>query len=284
MTGPVEGAQNPAGTLTIGGDLAVGRIGLGSMRILAAGPERAREVLRKALELGVNLIDTADVYGGGTSEEAIAHALHPYPAELVIATKGGQTVVDAKAHPDCRPEHLRAACEGSLRRLRLERIDLYQLHNPDPEVPLEESLGTLVALRDEGKIRHIGVSNLFGDDLERSRSAAPIVSLQNLYSLAGRRSEPELRYCEANGLAFMPYFPLNAGLLAAGDGALGQIASSRGRTPAQIALAWLLQHSPAMVPIPGTSSVEHLQENVEAATVQLTADELAALEPVSKEA
>jgi pyridoxine 4-dehydrogenase len=278
----VSASSVSAGTLAIGGDLVVGRIGLGAMRILAAGPDRAQAVLRRALELGVNMIDTADVYGGGMSEEAIAQALHPYPPELVIATKGGQTVVDGRAHPDCRPEHLRAACEASLRRLRLERIDLYQLHNPDPEIPLEESLGALVALRVEGKIRHIGVSNLFGADLERAESAAPIVSLQNLYSLEKRRSESELRYCEIKGLAFVPYFPLDSGTLAHDDGALGRIASSRGCSPAQIALAWLLQRSPAMVPIPGTSSLEHLEENVKAAGVRLSDDELAQLEPATR--
>jgi pyridoxine 4-dehydrogenase len=265
------------------GDLVVGRLGFGAMRVLDAGPDAARAVLRRALELGVNLIDTADVYGGGTSEEAIAHALHPYPAGLVIATKGGQTAREGKAHPDCRPEHLRAACEGSLRRLRLERIDIYQLHNPDPEVPLEESLGTLVSLQREGKIRHIGVSNFFGADLERAASLAPIVSAQNLYSLSNRRSEPEMRYCEAQGPAFMPYFPLGAGELARSDGALGRVASTRRCSPAQVALAWLLQRSPAIVPIPGTSSLEHLEENMSAAALELTDDQLAELEPASSE-
>jgi pyridoxine 4-dehydrogenase len=271
------GSASRAGTLTIGGDLTVSRIGLGAMGVLSAGPEQARAVLRRAVALGVNLIDTADVYGGGASEEAIAHALHPYPPDLVIATKGGQTVVDGKAHPDCRPEHLRAACEASLSRLRVERVDLYQLHSPDPAVPFEESLGALSDLRAEGKVHHIGVSNVYGTQLAAAVAAAPIVSLQNLYNVENLRAEPELDVCEQQGLAFIPYFPLGAGSLARAGGELGRVAAARGLTPAQVALAWLLQRSPAVMPIPGTSSLEHLEENVAAAAVELNDEELALL-------
>ena len=274
-------AAAAAGTLTIGGELTVRRIGFGAMRVLWAGQDQARAVLRRALELGVNLVDTADVYGAGQSELAIASALHPYPQDLVIATKAGQTEVEGRAKPDCRPEHLRAACEASLSRLRVETIDLYQLHNPDPNVPLEDALGTLSELRREGKVRQLGVSNLYGDQVERALAAAPIASLQNLYSLRARTSEAELRFCERHGLAFMPYFPLGSGTLAHGDAGVAGIAAARGSTPAQIALAWLLQRSPAMLPIPGTSSVAHLDENVAAARLRLSDDELALLESPS---
>jgi pyridoxine 4-dehydrogenase len=272
-----EGEHAPAaaaGTIMLGPDITVPRIGLGALRLLASGPEAAAAVLRRALELGVTLIDTADVYG---TEEAIAEALHPYPEGVVIATKGGQTAVAGEARPDCRPEHLRAACEASLRRLRVERIDLYQLHNPDPDVPLEESLGTLVDLRDEGKVREIGVSNLFAEQLELAFAVAPVVSVQNLYNLTRRFSEAALDACARRGLAFMPWRPLLAGELP-GEGALQEIASERGATAAQIALAWLLARSPAMLPIPGTSSVGHLEENVGAAAIQLSEGDLARLE------
>lgn len=260
------------------GDLSVSRIGFGAMRVFWAGPDRARAVLRRALELGVTLIDTADVYGSGQSELAIADALHPYPRDLVVATKGGQTEVDGTARPNCRPEHLRAACEDSLRRLRLETIDLYQLHNPDPEVPLEESLGTLTELQEEGKVRRLGVSNLFGEQLERALAAAPLVSLQNLYNLRDRTSEQELRICERNGVAFVPYFPLGAGSLAADGAHVARVAAAHESTPAQVALAWLLARSPVMLPIPGTTSVEHLEENVAAATIELRDSELELLD------
>ena len=263
--------------LTIG-DLTVSRIGLGAMHVLRRGPDVSRAVLRRALELGVNFIDTADVYGAGAGEQAIADALHPYPDGLVIATKGGQREIGGRARPDGRPDHLRAACEASLIRLRLDRIDLYQLHSPDPGVPIEESLGALAELRAEGKVRHIGVSNVFGADLDSARRSTPIVSLQNGYSLLRRRSEPELRHCEAKGLAFIAYFPLAAGALARPDGALGPIAAARGMKPAQIALAWLLQRSSRTLPIPGTSSLEHLEENLAAAGVRLDPDEMQLLE------
>jgi aryl-alcohol dehydrogenase-like predicted oxidoreductase len=234
------------------------------------------------VELGVNLIDTADVYGRGASESAIADALHPYPEDLVIATKGGQISVDGKPAPDGRPEHLRAACEASLARLRLDTIPLYQLHNPDAKVPLEESLGALVELRDEGKVRMIGVSNVFADRLEAVLDQFPVVSVQNQYHLLHRRSDRDLPICEARGVAYMPYRPLGSGSLAGSDAPAGTTAAARGATPAQIALAWLLQHSPMMLPIPGTASLEHLEENMQAPGVTLgdeDAARLGALEP-----
>jgi aryl-alcohol dehydrogenase-like predicted oxidoreductase len=271
-----------AGTLTLGGGLEVRRLGYGAMRVTGEGVwgppadrERALAVLRRAVELGVNLIDTADSYGPEVSEELIAEALHPYPPDLVIATKGG-LLRDGPGRwrPDCSPEHLREACEGSLRRLRVERIDLYQLHTIDPQVPLEESLGALVELQRAGKIRHIGISNVGPDHLDRARAAADVVSVQNRYSLGDRQSEPVLEACEREGLAFLPWFPLAAGELARPGGALDRVAAAHGASPSQVALAWLLARSPAMLPIPGTSSVEHLEENVAAAGLRLSSDEL----------
>jgi aryl-alcohol dehydrogenase-like predicted oxidoreductase len=243
-----------------------------------AGPDRARALLQRALELNVNLIDTADVYGQGASEIAIAEALHPYPTDLVIATKGGQVHVDGNPAPDGRPEHLRAACEASLGRLRLDTIPLYQLHNPDPDVPLEESLGALLDLQAEGKVRMIGVSNVFAGPLERVLDGFPVVSVQNQYNPMRRRSDRELGICEARSVAFMPYRPLGSGSLAAPDAPTSASVASRGATAAQVTLAWLLQHSPAMVPIPGTSSIEHLEENMGASLLALDDRETAALE------
>ena len=235
-------------------------------------------MLRRAVELGVNLIDTADSYGPEVSELLIAEALHPYPDALVVATKGGLLRTGSGAWPtDARPEHLREACEGSLRRLRLERIDLYQLHAPDPKVPFEESVGELARLRDEGKIRHVGLSNVSVDELHRAQEIVPIVSVQNRYSLADRSSEDVLEECERQGIAFLPWYPLAAGDLAQPGGAVGRVASARGATPAQVALAWLLARSPVVVPIPGTASSRHLEENVAALELELTPDELAAL-------
>jgi aryl-alcohol dehydrogenase-like predicted oxidoreductase len=248
-----------AGELTLG-DLKVNRIGLGARFIQDA--EHSRPLLRRALELGVNLIDTADVYGN--SESAIAEALHPYPEGLVIATKGGQTLVDGAPTADGRPEYLREACERSLKRLRVDTIDLYQLHMPDPNVPLEDSVAALDQLRREGKVREIGVSNVFGPQLELARRTAPIVSVQNRYSLMHRDSEAEFEICEREGMAFMPWWPLGGGELV--------------RVGARRALAWLLQRSPAMLPIPGTASIEHLEENVGAAVVRLTQEDITALE------
>jgi aryl-alcohol dehydrogenase-like predicted oxidoreductase len=262
-----------AGTLQIG-DALVRRMGFGARWVTIHAPDTGSQVLRRALELGVNLIDTADVYGGdNASEQLLAEALHPYPADLMIATKGGQKSVDGSPVPDGRPEYLRQACERSLRALRVDTIDLYQLHNLDPEVPLEESLGALVQLRDEGKIRHIGVSNVFRDLLDVALSAAPVVSVQNRYSLRHRESDPEVEVCRRRGIAFMPWTPLGMGDLSGID-ALERVASARGETQARIALAWLLQRSETMLPIPGTSSIAHLEENVRATELQLTDDEM----------
>jgi len=242
------------------------------MRVLARGPDAARAVLRRAVELGVNFIDTADVYGAGASEEAIADALHPYPSELVIATKGGQVEVGGRAQANGRPEHLRDACEASLRRLRVEAIELYQLHSPDPDVPLEESLGALAELRTEGKVRHVGLSNVYGPALEAVAQITDIVSVQNNYSVASRRADADVAYCESAGLAFIPYFPLGGGTLPAPE-LLAGVAAGHQATPAQIALAWLLHRSPAIVPIPGTASEDHLSENVGAAAIRLSDEE-----------
>jgi pyridoxine 4-dehydrogenase len=269
-----------AGTLTLGGDLEVRRLGFGAMRLTGEGiwgppkdRETAKGVLRRAVELGVDFIDTADSYGPAVSEEVIAEALHPYPGGLVIATKGGFTRSGpGEWNPDGRPEHLREACEGSLRRLRLERIDLYQFHTVDPDVPFEESVGTLVELQDEGKIGHIGLSNVDADQLARAREIVPIVSVQNRYSIEVRDSEPVLEECEVQGIAFIPWYPLVAGNLAAG-GSIARIAEAHDATRSQVALAWLLARSPLMLPIPGTSSVEHLEENVAAAGLRIAQEE-----------
>jgi pyridoxine 4-dehydrogenase len=274
-----------ATTLLLGGDLEVDRLGFGAMRL--CGPrimgwpsdrENALAVLRRAVELGVNLIDTSNAYGPEINELQIAEALHPYPEDVVIATKGGLRRTKLGGWPeDGRPDRLREACEGSLRRLRLDRIDLYQLHAPDPKVPIEESVGELARLRDEGKIRHAGLSNVSVDELERARGVFPIVSVQNRYSLTERSSEDVLDLCERDGLAFLPWFPLASGALARRDGPLRQIAERRGAGPSQIALAWLLQRSPVMLPIPGTSSLVHLEENVAARDVELSQEDFAAL-------
>jgi aryl-alcohol dehydrogenase-like predicted oxidoreductase len=271
-----------AETVALGGDLIVQRIGFGAMRIAAArDPDAVRALLRRALELGVNLIDTADSYGPERSERLIAESLHPYPRDLVIATKGGQVRDEVgRAQPDGRPEHLRAACEASLRRLRLERIDLYQLHNVDPNVPLEESLGALAELRAEGKIRHIGVSNVFGEHVTVALSAAPIVSIQNRYNLAERRADEVLRTCEDRDVAFIPWSPLGRGSLAQGHVALDRIARAHAATRPQVALAWLLR-SRVTIPIPGTTSIDHLEENAGSAGLRLTDAELAELESAS---
>jgi pyridoxine 4-dehydrogenase len=245
-----------AGTFDIA-DMTVNRLGFGAMRIVGEGvwgdpPDRERSlrVLRRAVELGINLIDTADSYGPHVSEELIAEALHPYPDHLVIATKGGlERSGPGRWHRNGHPEHLRAACEGSLKRLRLERIDLYQLHAPDPNVPIAESLGELNALQNEGKIRHIGVSNFNTEQLEQARELSTVVSVQNRYNSGDRESDPVLEVCERDGLGFLPWYPLGTGSI-----------------PAQTAIPWLLQRSLVMLPIPGTSSVEHLEENVAAAS------------------
>ncbi len=278
-----------AGTFDIGGDLTVNRLGFGAMRITGDGiwgeprdPAECKRVLRRAVELDVNLIDTADSYGPEVSERLIADALHPYPEDLVIATKGGLTRSGPNQwQPNGRPEHLRRACEGSLARLRLERIALYQLHRVDPAVPLEESLGALIELRDEGKIARIGLSNVSVEQLARARGLTRIVSVQNRYSLIDRADEDVLAQCEHDRIAFIPWFPLSTGKLATPGGPLAQIAGRHNATPAQIALAWLLHHSAVMLPIPGTASVQHLEENVAAAQIELSPGEVSEIAKLS---
>jgi pyridoxine 4-dehydrogenase len=283
-TEPTTQPAAAAGTVALG-DLTVNRMGFGAMRLTGPGvlgepadPESARSVLRRAVELGVNLIDTADAYGPEVNEQQIANALHPYPDDLVIATKGGlRHERQGEWVRDGRPETLRSSCEASLRRLRVERIDLYQLHSVDPSVPLEESLGALVELQGEGKIRHIGLSNVDTRQLAEARVTAPIVSVQNRYNVGDRHAEGVLEACERSELAFLPWFPLGLGDLTRGGGRLAAIASAKGATQAQVAIAWLLRRSPAMLPIPGTSSLEHLEEDVAAASLELTDAEFAEL-------
>ena len=235
----------------------------------------AKRVLMRAVELGITLVDTADAYGPEVNERFIAETLYPYRKGLIIATKGGLRRPRREAwENNGRPEHLRAACEASLRRLKLERIDIYQLHAPDPQVPLDESVGALAELQSEGKIRHIGLSNVSVNELCQAQRIAPIVSVQNRYNFSDRSSEDVLAECEKGGLAFLPWHPLAAGGDAAGGGALGRVARRRGATPVQVAIAWLLARSPVIVPIPGTSSVAHLDENVAAARILLSTEDL----------
>lgn len=277
--------EDLTGTFGIGGDLTVRRLGFGAMRITGRGiwgdppdHDTAIAVLRRAADRGVNFIDTADSYGPFVSERLIAEALHPYPDDLVIGTKGGLTRPGpGRWEPDGRPQHLRAACEGSLQRLRLGQIPLYQFHRPDPRVPLEDSIGALVELKDEGKIRHIGLCNVTEAQLDEALQLTPIVSVQNRYNRVDRSSEELLIRCESEQLAFLPWAPIEAGAIGS-DPTVAQIASARGATPHQVALAWLLAHSPVMLPIPGTGSVAHLDENLDAATLQLSPDELAQLD------
>ncbi len=266
-----------AGEFSLGNDLRVTRFGFGAMRITGdgvwGGPadrSEAVRVLRRAVELGVNFIDTADSYGPNVSEEIIAEALHPYPKGVVIATKGGfDRPGPNRWVENGKPEHLRAACEGSLRRLRLERIDLYQLHRIDPKVPAEDQLGMLQDLQRQGKIRHIGLSEVSVKQIQQARKIVPIVSVQNRYSIADRGSEGVLEYCEKENLGFIPWFPLAAGKVSGADSPIGHVAARLKATPSQVALAWLLARSPVMLPIPGTSKVEHLEENVAAAGLQI---------------
>ncbi|MEZ5144563.1 MAG: aldo/keto reductase [Acidimicrobiales bacterium] len=286
MTDTTDRPAHAAGTFALGGDLPVHRLGFGAMRITGPGVwgppadhDGAVRVLRRAVELGVTLIDTADSYGPFVSEDLIAEALHPYPADLVIATKGGLTRSGPGIwEPVGRPEYLRQCVEMSLRRLRLERIDLYQLHRVDPLVPITESVAALAELQAQGKIRHIGLSNVTVDELRAAAAVAPVVSVQNRYNLTDRHSEDVLDACAADGIGFIPWFPVATGELARPGGRLDEVARAHGATPAQLALAWLLQRSPVMLPIPGTSSVAHLEENVAAATIALTADEARAVE------
>jgi pyridoxine 4-dehydrogenase len=280
--------QQPAtasGTFAIGGDLTVYRLGFGAMRITGQGiwgspkdKQKAIAVLRRALELGINFIDTADSYGPEVSESLIAEALYPYPPRLVIATKGGQVRPGpGQWVPDGRPEHLRSALEGSLRRLRLERIDLYQLHRPDPKVPFEDSVGTLARMREEGKIRHVGLSNVDADQLAQARKIVPIVTVQNRYNLADLESDSMVNLCAREGIGFIPWRPVEPDVLKGKQEQIARVASRHHAMPAQIALAWLLERSPSMLPIPGTSSVKHLEENVASAEIRLSDDEFRTL-------
>jgi pyridoxine 4-dehydrogenase len=282
MAASIGATAADAGTVDVGGDLTVNRLGFGAMRVTGRGiwgdpPDRneARAVLRRAVDLWVNFIDTADSYGPDVSEELIAEALHPYPEDLVIATKGGLVRPGpGQWDPDGRPEHLRQACEGSLRRLRLDQIALYQFHRPDPDVPLEESIGTLAALKEEGKIRHIGLSNVNENQLRRAQAMTAIVSIQNRYNPGDRRSDTLVDLCEQEEMTFLPWAPIqNLDRFPA----LTDIAKRHETTVHQIALAWLLARSESILTIPGTGSVDHLEENVAAAGLRLEPEEIAAL-------
>ncbi len=286
MTPKTDRPVASSGTFTLG-DLPVHRMGFGAMRITGPGiwgpPEDHDEcvrVLRRAVELGVDFIDTADSYGPYVSEELICEALHPYPEGLVIGTKAGLTRIGpdpADWPPVGRPEYLRQECLMSLRRLRLECIDVFQLHRIDAKVPAAEQFGVLKELRDEGKVRHVGLSEVAVAEIEAARQVVPIVSVQNLYNLANRRSEQVLEHCEAEGIGFIPWFPIADGTLSAARGAVADVAQAAGATPAQVALAWLLRRSPAMLPIPGTSKVAHLEENCAASAVVLSDEQFDAL-------
>lgn len=268
-----------AGTFQLG-DITVNRMGYGAMRITGHGiwgppkdPENALAVLRRAVELGVNLIDTADAYGPYINEEQIAEALYPYPEGLLIATKGGMTRSGPNQwRNDGRPEHLRQACEGSLRRLKVERIDLYQFHWPDPRVPFEDSVGELARLREEGKIRHVGLSNVSVEQLRTAQKIVPIVSVQNRYNISDRASEDVLQVCEQENIGFLPWAPLMGR-----NSKLESIARAHNATPNQVMLAWLLWRSPVILPIPGTSSIKHLEENVAAASLKISDSEFESL-------
>ena len=279
-------ANAGSGTIDIGGDLTVRRLGFGAMRITGPGiwgeprdRDEAKAVLRRAIEMGVNFIDTADSYGPQVSEELIAEALHPYPEDLVIATKGGLERTGPNRWPsNGRPDHLKEACEGSLRRLRLDEIALYQLHRPDPNVPYEDSVGALVELKEAGKIRHIGVSNVTEEQLRTAQSMTPVVSVQNRYNVSDRESESMLDLCEQEDIAFLPYSPIQDH---EGNSNVADVAARHHVTATQVILAWLLARSPAMLPIPGTGSVPHLEENVTASSIHLDPAEVAALQQAS---
>lgn len=278
-------ASSDSATFKIGGDLKVNRLGYGAMRLTGDGiwgwpPDRenARKVLRRAVDLGVNLIDTADAYGPETNELLIAEALHPYPSGLIIATKGGNTRPGPNRWvPDGHPEYLKKCVEGSLKRLKVDRIDLYQLHRIDPHVPEEESLGALKEMQAAGKIRHVGLSEVSPEEVERARKILPIVTVQNRYNVGDRQWDKTLKYCEKEGLGFMPWSPVGGkGGLREG-GAIEAVAKAHNASVYQVAIAWLLQRSPVMLPIPGTTSLPHLEENVAARDLKLSADELARL-------
>jgi pyridoxine 4-dehydrogenase len=290
MRNTIRRPAEASGMFTIGGDLKVYRLGFGTMRITGEGiwgppaniPE-AIATLRRALELGINLIDTADSYGPEVSELLIAEALYPYPKDLVIATKGGFVRPGPfQWVPDGRPQHLREALEGSLRRLRLDHIDIYQLHCPDPEVPYEVSVGELAKMREEGKIRHVGISNVTASQLALAQTIVPIVTVQNRYNLVDRSDEAMVDSCAHQDIGYIPWSPLAPGELARQGGPLDQVAKRHNARPSQIALAWLLQRSSTMLPIPGTSSVKHLEEDVMGATIKLTREEFDAIDRISK--
>ena len=287
-----------SGTFTIGDDLTVYRLGFGAMRLTGQGiwgppadKDECLAVLHRALDLGINLIDTADSYGPNVSEELIADALYPYPKDLVIATKGGLLRTGPGQWPlDGRPKHLREALEGSLKRLRVDTIDVYQFHRPDPEVPFEDSVGEISKMKKEGKIRHVGLSNVTVEELEQARKIVPIVSVQNRYNLANResermtaaRSEEMIDICDREGIGYIPWSPLAFGNLARPGGQLDRIARNHNAQPSQIALAWLLKRSGTMLPIPGTSSVKHLEENTLGATIQLSQEEFDAIDQTAQ--
>ena len=285
MTTTLTPSAQASGSFALGGDLPVNRLGYGSMQLTGQGvwgdpkdPDEAVRVLRRAVELGVTFIDTADSYGPVVAEQLIKKALHPYADDLVIATKAGLTRSGpGDWRPVGRPEYLRQQVEMSLRNLGLERIDLHQLHRIDPKVPLADQVGELKLLQDEGKIRHIGLSEVSVDELEEARKTAEIVSVQNLFNLANRSAEPLLEHAEAQGIAFMPWFPLATGELSQPGGPLAELAQEHDATPSQLALAWLLRRSPVMLPIPGTSTVAHLEDNLAAASLELTDAEFARL-------
>jgi pyridoxine 4-dehydrogenase len=293
MTSPSASAS---GTFDLGRDLPVHRLGYGTMRLVGDGawgepanPVEARRVLRRAVELGVTLIDTADAYGPEIAERLISEALHPYPPGLVIATKGGITRQGpAKTEYVGRAGYLIQCVEMSLRRLKLERIELYQLHRIDPRTPLEESLGALRQMQEQGKIRHIGLSEVTPAEIDQAQKIVPIVSVQNRYSLADRRHEQTLAWCEQHSIAFLPWYPIAGGKLLKPDHpfaqTLAQLASRYAATPAQLSIAWLLHRSPVMLPIPGTSKVKHLEENIAAASLQIGPDEWSQLEATSHQA
>jgi pyridoxine 4-dehydrogenase len=290
MTTTLTPSAQASGTFVLGGDLPVNRLGYGSMQLTGEGvwgdpkdPDEAVRVLRRAVELGVTFIDTADSYGPVVAEQLIKKALHPYPEDLVIATKAGLTRSGpGDWRPVGRPEYLRQQVELSLRNLGLERIDLHQLHRIDPQVPLADQVGELKLLQDEGKIHHIGLSEVSIEELEQARTIAEIVSVQNLFNLSNRSAEPLLEHAEAEGIAFIPWFPLATGELSKPGGPLDALARQHDATPSQLALAWLLRRSPVMLPIPGTSTVAHLEDNLAAASLQLSDDEFAALSDAVK--
>lgn len=278
------------GSFSIGNQLKVSRLGYGAMQLPGPGvwgpspdPDNAKAVLRAAIELGIDFIDTADSYGPDVADELIHEALWPYPKQSVIATKTGLLRTGpGEWHPLARPEYIRQQCEMSLRKLGVEQIDLFQLHRIDPLVPLEDQVGTFKELQQQGKIAHIGLSEVTVDEIKKASQVAKIDTVQNLYNLGNRQSEEVLNYCQENQIGFIPWFPIQTGQLAQGEGILGKIASDLGATPAQVAISWLLHKSPVMLPIPGTKSISHLKENVEAADLEFTEEQMQLLNSMAK--